>query len=165
MPRFCSLLSSPTYHVNTNVRMASPAAHHCASSISQQCGILLFTLIPSVFRSSMAHGRAPDTHDQTLRATRMRKVSETAFAALATAAVLESTKQISAKCDCDSQISQPAQSSCNTTGYHVSWTKETSGVDNHVCPGIGETRLWSTLSNCLSRLDAGCSPAFLWAFH
>ncbi|TDH65707.1 hypothetical protein CCR75_002987 [Bremia lactucae] len=44
----------------------------------------------------MDHLRTPDTHDQTLRATRVLKIPETASAAVAAAAVLERTKQIAA---------------------------------------------------------------------
>ena len=47
-------------------------------------------------RSPIEHRRAPDLHDQTLRATRVRKIPATASAAVAAAAVPESTKQISA---------------------------------------------------------------------
>ena len=43
-------------------------------------------------RSPMAHVCSPDTHDQTLRATRVRKVLDTASAAVAAAAEPESTK-------------------------------------------------------------------------
>ena len=46
-------------------------------------------------RSPMEHFRAPDPHDQTLRATRVRKIPDSASAAVAAAAVPESTKQIS----------------------------------------------------------------------
>ena len=45
-------------------------------------------------RSPMEHFRAPNPHDQTLRATRVRKIPDTASAAVAAAAVPESTKQI-----------------------------------------------------------------------
>ena len=105
-------------------------------------------------RSPMAHVRAPDTHDLTLRTTGVRKVPNTASAAVAAAAEPERTKQ-SSEHGCDSKMGQQSQSCCKTSGYHASGTKGTSDVDNHVCLGIGETRLWSTVSNCLSNLDAG----------
>ena len=44
----------------------------------------------------MDHFRTSDAHDQTLRGTRVRKIPETASAAVAAAAVLEHTKQIAA---------------------------------------------------------------------
>ena len=47
-------------------------------------------------RSSIEHFRAPNPHDQTLRATRVRKIPDTASAAVAANAVPESTKPISA---------------------------------------------------------------------
>ena len=46
-------------------------------------------------RSSMEQCRVPDPHDQTLRATRVRKIPDSASAAVAAAAVPESIKQIS----------------------------------------------------------------------
>ena len=46
-------------------------------------------------RAPMAHVRAPVTNDQTLRATRVRKVPKTTSAAVAAAAEPESTKQLS----------------------------------------------------------------------
>ena len=46
-------------------------------------------------RSPMAHVRAPDTHDQNLSATRVRKIPDTASAAMAAVAVSESAKQFS----------------------------------------------------------------------
>uniref|UniRef100_A0AAV1U7U0 Uncharacterized protein n=1 Tax=Peronospora matthiolae TaxID=2874970 RepID=A0AAV1U7U0_9STRA len=46
-------------------------------------------------RSPMEQRRAPDPHDQTLRATRIRKIPDSASAAVAAAAVPESMKQIS----------------------------------------------------------------------
>ena len=49
-----------------------------------------------IIRSPLVPIRTQDTHDQTLRATRVRKVPDTASAAVAAAAVPEITKQISA---------------------------------------------------------------------
>ena len=43
-------------------------------------------------RSSMEQCRVPDPHDQTLRATRVRKIPDSASAAVAAAAVPESIK-------------------------------------------------------------------------
>ena len=47
-------------------------------------------------RSPIEHFRAPDPHDQTLRGTGIRKITDSASAAVVAAAVPESTKQISA---------------------------------------------------------------------
>ena len=49
-----------------------------------------------VVRTPMDHFRTPDAHDQTLRATHVRKIPETVSAAVAAAAVPEHTKQIAA---------------------------------------------------------------------
>ncbi|TDH73734.1 uncharacterized protein CCR75_003319 [Bremia lactucae] len=47
-------------------------------------------------RLLMDHLRTPDTHDQTLRATRVRRIPDTVSAAVASAAVPEHTKQTAA---------------------------------------------------------------------
>ncbi|TDH72662.1 hypothetical protein CCR75_008473 [Bremia lactucae] len=47
-------------------------------------------------RPPMDHLRTPDTHDQTLRATRVRKIPETVSSAVAAAAVAERTNQTAA---------------------------------------------------------------------